>query len=390
MSSDGIERIAPARDYPVLYVDDEPENLLVFSAVLGDEFTILTAGSAEEALHLLAQRPVNVLVADQRMPHVSGIELCHLVWERLPHVRRMLLTAFSDHQTAIEAINRGGVHAYIEKPWDPLTIRRALWEAVNRVHLDRTVVDLRGALAERDVRLEHARARERLLHDVANATSRLTLSTRMFQKILDRFGNQLPPEVRDALTKEVAALSKATEHLLSLQSERARSPTANEFRVEALRLPELFRTVSALAAFPPDGSLALRMDAVPDVEVRADRLAVTRILVNLVQNARQAIEGSGRHEGEVRVEAHPGEGPVIEIDVADSGPGVAPELRERVFDEHFTTRGTSGGTGLGLATARDLARATGGALELPSEQPERGALFRLRLPAAEGGSPTLH
>jgi signal transduction histidine kinase len=133
------------------------------------------------------------------------------------------------------------------------------------------------------------------------------------------------------------------------------------------------------------------MDSRPDLEVKGDRLAVTRILVNLVQNARQAIEGAGTHEGEVHVAVHPGNAKEVAIDVADSGPGIAPELRERIFDEHFTTRRESGGTGLGLATARELARANGGLLELPRKQPARGALFRLRLPAVDGGgTQTLH
>ena len=380
--NDAIERIAPARQYPVLYVDDERENLLVFSAVFSDEFAVLTATSADEALQLLAREPVAVLLADQRMPHVSGIDLCHLVWERLPRVRRMLLTAYSDHQTAIEAINRGGVHAYLEKPWDPLALRRALWDAVNRVHLDRLVTELRGELAERDLRLEQARARERLLHDIANATTRLTLSTRSLKRIVDERGAELPRDVQADLAREIDALGRTAEHLVRLQQERTKSKPFGGLKRERLRLDELLRTVAALAAFPAGTKLELPTPAARAIELQADRLSVTRILVNLVQNARQSIEAAGpsEGEGEVRIDVRPGD-TWVEIDITDSGPGVPRALREKVFDEFFTTRKLRGGTGLGLATARELARANGGTLDLPEPQPSRGALFRLTLPA---------
>jgi signal transduction histidine kinase len=379
----GLERIAPARQYPVLYVDDEPDNLLVFKAVLSDEFHVLLAQSAAEALTLLEREPIAVLVVDQRMPHINGIELCRMVSERLPAVRRILLTAYSDHQTAIQAINRGGVHGYLEKPWDPPTMRRALWEAVNRVHLDRMVAELRAALADRDARLESARSLDLMLHDMGNAAQRLSLSTRVLRKLLETHAGAMPREVRVKLEREAGLLERAEEHLRRLQRERA-DTGAMAPKPEPLRVDELLSTVAALSAFPPGERMRLVAHSSPGLRARADRVAATRVLVNLVKNARQAIEEAGDAEGEVHISARAEAGQVV-IDVADSGPGIPPALRERIFDEYFTTRRASGGTGLGLAGARELARANGGALELPNPQPERGALFRLTLPA-EGAS----
>lgn len=376
---EGVERLAPAGQYPVLYVDDEPDNLLVFRAVFGNEFSVLTAQSADEALRVLAREPVAVLVADQRMPHVSGIELCHMVSERAPAVRRMLLTAYSDHQTALDAINRGGVHAYLEKPWDPAAVRRALWDAVNRIHLNRTVAELRDELTERDLRLEQARARERVLHDVANATTRLTLTTRGLRRVLEQHGDALPESVRSQLAHEADALARTTEHLVRLQGEARTARRFGELQPGAVHLDELLRTVAVLAAFPAT-ALELQVDCPPGAVVWADRLALTRILVNLIQNARQAVESAGA-SGIVRVDVRPDD-EMVEMEITDTGPGVPPHLRERIFDEFFSTRKDAGGSGLGLATARELARACGGTLELSEPQPSRGARFRLTLPVA--------
>jgi signal transduction histidine kinase len=377
---DGIERLAPATEYPILYVDDERDNLLVFKALLSDEFDVRVAQSASEALELISNEPIAVLVADQRMPHINGIELCHVVSERRPAVRRILLTAYSDHQTAINAINRGGVHGYLEKPWDPYLMRRTLWDAVNRVHLDREVGELRAALGASEARAERARMLERLLHDMANATMRLSLTQRVLRRILES-GTPLPDDVRHPLEREASLLERASEHLAQLQRERSTGSGTFTPRAENLRLDEVLRTVVALSAFPLGDRLRLVVDTSPGLTAFADRVAVARVLVNLVKNARESLERGGG-AGEVRISARP-EGGAVVLDVADSGAGVPPELRERIFEEFFTTRRESGGAGVGLSGARALAQATGGNLELPQPQPAKGALFRLTLPPAE-------
>jgi signal transduction histidine kinase len=385
--SDGIERLAPARQYPVLCVDDERDNLLVFKALLSDEFNVLLAQSAAEALDIISNQPVAVLVADQRMPHMNGIELCHIVSERRPTVRRILLTAYSDHQTAINAINRGGVHGYLEKPWDPLAMRRTLWDAVNRVHLDRVVTELRAALGASEARVERARTLERLLHDMANATVRLSMTHRVLRRILST-SQGVPEDVRQKLEREANLLERASDHLAQLQRERAAgSGAVGAPRAENLPLDEVLRTVVALSAFPLGDRLRLVIDVSPGLTAYADRVAVARVLVNLVKNARESLERGGG-VGEVRISARNEEGGVV-LDVVDSGTGVPPELRDRIFEEFFTTRRESGGAGVGLAGARALAQATGGNLEFPHPQPAKGALFRLTLPpgVAQPGAP---
>ena len=80
------------KNYSILYVDDEPSNLDVFVAQFGDEFEILTAASGLEAQAVLARQRISVLIADQRMPMITGIELCEQVRKDYPQVVRMLMT----------------------------------------------------------------------------------------------------------------------------------------------------------------------------------------------------------------------------------------------------------------------------------------------------------
>ena len=97
------------RQYPVLYVDDERANLLVFRHNFSDQFTVLTADNGKEALEILRRENVAVLLTDQRMPSMTGVELAEKVQAAHPEVVRMIVTAYADVHAAIEAINRGQV-----------------------------------------------------------------------------------------------------------------------------------------------------------------------------------------------------------------------------------------------------------------------------------------
>src|SRR5687768_11480088 len=101
------------RAFPVLYVDDERANLVALRYALGDRFTILTALSGEEGLELLRSRPdIAVLLADFKMPGMTGTELCEQAIAIRPDVIRMILTAYADLHAASEAINRGQVQKF--------------------------------------------------------------------------------------------------------------------------------------------------------------------------------------------------------------------------------------------------------------------------------------
>jgi response regulator RpfG family c-di-GMP phosphodiesterase len=102
----------------VLYVDDEPANLNAFKAAFRRDFNILLAKSAPEGLSLLDKNEVHVLLTDQKMPEMTGIQFLELVLEMYPLPVRILITGYSDMDAVIDAINRGQVYKYISKPWD--------------------------------------------------------------------------------------------------------------------------------------------------------------------------------------------------------------------------------------------------------------------------------
>src|SRR5919107_1491158 len=127
-------------DYKIMIVDDEPANLRLLERLFRQDYKVLTAGSGEEALALLAQHDTALLITDQRMPNMSGLELLKRTAALRPHMVRMILTGYTDVGTLVEAINSGLVYRYLTKPWSNEDLRvpvaRALehYESVRRRH----------------------------------------------------------------------------------------------------------------------------------------------------------------------------------------------------------------------------------------------------------------
>src|SRR5687768_2446694 len=116
--------------YKIMIVDDEPANLRLLERLFRRDYRVVSAGSGEEALRLLEQHDVALLITDQRMPGMTGIELIKQATEFRPHMVRIILTGYTDVTSLVEAINCGQVYKYVTKPWGNdelrLTVGRAL------------------------------------------------------------------------------------------------------------------------------------------------------------------------------------------------------------------------------------------------------------------------
>ncbi len=130
-------RLMDHREFPVLYVDDEPDNLRIFELTFRRDFKILTAASAEEGLEILNDNPIAVVLSDQRMPGMTGVEFLARVREIDPQTIRMLVTAYGDAETLGVAINDGSIYRYIAKPWSPDDLGMALRRGIEAYALDR-------------------------------------------------------------------------------------------------------------------------------------------------------------------------------------------------------------------------------------------------------------
>lgn len=116
-------------DIRVLYLDDEPNNLTAFKASFRRDFLVLTTESASEAREILAKQEIHIIISDQRMPEMTGIEFFESILNEYPGPIRMLLTGYADINAVIDAINKGQVFKYFSKPWDDNDLRENIIKA---------------------------------------------------------------------------------------------------------------------------------------------------------------------------------------------------------------------------------------------------------------------
>ena len=102
----------------VLYVDDEPHNLMSFKATFRQRYDITTAISAADAIDLLEKHEYHVIITDQRMPNMTGVEFLESILDRFPEPIRLLLTGYADLNAVIDAVNKGKIYHYLSKPWN--------------------------------------------------------------------------------------------------------------------------------------------------------------------------------------------------------------------------------------------------------------------------------
>lgn len=113
----------------VLYVDDEPNNLISFKAAFRRKFIVHTAQSADEGMEVLKNNPVSVVLTDQRMPGVNGVDFLQSVRQEYPETIRILITGYSDIQTVIDAVNQCSIYQYIQKPWNENQLNKVISNA---------------------------------------------------------------------------------------------------------------------------------------------------------------------------------------------------------------------------------------------------------------------
>jgi len=201
---------APNKKQHLLLIDDEPNNLTVLADFLGRHYTIHTADSGQEGLKVLQDIPIALIITDQRMPEMTGVEFLQKSSVTNPDTVRIILTGYSDMQDIVEAINTCGIYRYITKPWDEnellITVKRALelhdLEEQNRQlvqELSEKNESLEDVVSERTQSLIEANQRNLTLH----------------QDLLKRF---LAPKVADQFCN---ALKKAgSNENLSIQTKR--------------------------------------------------------------------------------------------------------------------------------------------------------------------------
>lgn len=388
----------------ILLVDDEQPVLNALKRVFRKEnYEILSTTAPKEALNILQEREVDVLISDQRMPEMSGVELLAQSRVFRPDTIRMMLTGNADLKSAEDAINKGEVWRFFLKPWNDEDLRTTVRQALQQGDLRREnrrllaitrqqnqALRRRGEILEQQVdeqsrQLEDAQAKllqsEKLAslgllaggiaHEINNPLGGILTMTQLILEDVPKTS----PMYADLKEIEGAALHSKSiiENLLQFARQ------GRETRMEVMRLKDVLEHVKGLMGH----SLKIRnVNLTFDIPanlppVWGDSNRLQQVFLNLIGNAGQAMPGSG--EISVCAGAAP-DNKEIWVKVIDNGVGIPPEVMPKIFDPFFTTKAEGEGTGLGLSITYGIVRDHCGSIEVESE-PGKGATFTVRLPA---------
>jgi signal transduction histidine kinase len=375
--------------HSLLIVDDEPDLIDSVKDLLRYDYRVLGATRAAEGLKIMEREPIQIVMSDQRMPEMTGVEFLRRLRDSYPDTVRLLFTAYADLKAVTDAINQGNVFRYITKPWEPHELQSVLKQAADYYELLAERRRLLNELREKNARLEEANVELRHANELKKA----------FIKVASH-------ELRTPLTivlglSELARRAPDVGHPLSHWLERIHmgSMRLNE-RIDLmikLLLAEQFEkplephpaslsnivraAASDIAVFVQQRQQVLEVDAPAEL---GD--VVFQLLVNAVKFTPDG--------GTIGVSARRLDDGGAEISVRDTGVGIDPASLARVFDPFFTrfdvSRHSSGvcefdrrGLGLGLSLVKAFVEMHGGRVRVESAVGQ-GSAFTIVLPAIPG------
>jgi signal transduction histidine kinase len=379
----------------LLVVDDEPDMVHSVKDLLRFEYRVLGATRAAEGLKIADEEPVQIVMSDQRMPEMTGVEFLRRLRERHPEIVRLLFTAYADIKAVIEAINQGSVYRYITKPWEPQELQAVLRQAAEHYDLLTERRRLLDELQQKNEQLECANAELRAANDlkkafikVASHELRTPLTIVMGLSDLARRTPKVEGPLHHWLERIYAGSLRLNERIdlmiKLLLADRFERPLARK----PVSLAELLRSAAAdVATFVEQRGQTLEVEAPDDlgtVAVEEDKLrdSVFQLLINAVKFTPDG--------GKVRLSARRLAEGGVEIRVADTGVGLDAASLPRVFDPFFTrfdvSRHSSGiyefdrrGLGLGLTVVKAFVEMHGGRVKAESEV-GKGSTFTITLP----------
>jgi signal transduction histidine kinase len=379
----------------ILLVDDQPAKLLTYETILGElGENLIKVSSASEALQCLLDNEIAVVLVDVCMPDLDGYELAAMIRQHPRFQKTSIIFVSAVLMTDLDRL-RGyecGAVDYVPVPVVPAILRAKVsifaelfrkTRALERLNseLEARVAERTSALEATTEALQEANHRKdeflaMLAHELRNPLAPIRTAVQLLR--LKELAEPHRQRARDVIERQV-------EHLVNLIDDLLDVSRITRGMITLQLEPVLIGAIVARAVETARPAIdahrhVLEID-LPDelISVEGDKTRLVQVIANILHNAAKFMDPGGR----IRLSARR-EGQYVEIKIADTGIGIAPELAPRIFElftqVHSKAERAQGGLGIGLALVRRLTEMHGGNVSVHSDGPGRGAEFTVRLP----------
>ncbi|TDO24420.1 hybrid sensor histidine kinase/response regulator [Pedobacter duraquae] len=349
----------------VLYIDDEENNLNAFKASFRRQYEIYTATSAAEGLKILENIDVHVIIADQKMPEMTGVQFFKSITHTFPDPVRILLTGYTDIEALADAINHGDIYRYITKPWSDLELHNSIKNAYDAY---KSKIDLRNKIAELEkTNDELNRFIYSISHELrAPLVSVIGIVNLVKMEDLFESSGEYWSLIETCSNKLDYYIQKTLQYYKNNKNITEHSQV--DFRKLISELIDLYSYTDRETQFN------IKIDQ--EVDFMGDAFRIEVILGNLISNAikyQKTTEANKKVNIDIVVTTQH-----VEISINDNGMGILNEHLEKIFTQFFKSKNHHG-SGLGLFIVKEALNKINGKISVISDI-AIGTTFKIKIP----------
>jgi signal transduction histidine kinase len=360
--------------HSILCVDDEADNVDALERLFRRKYNVLKATSGAEALKILNDENVSLIVTDQRMPNMTGVEFLSASMKSHPDAIRILLTGFTDIDSVISAINSGQVYRYVTKPWDPVDLGNTVDKAIERFELS-------AALKEKNQALQLALKELKTLDEAkSNFMILINHELKTPLTVMISFLDLLKEtDLTDEQLKYASRITASADRLQSLIHDSLELVSAETgtlpVKLTGINLKKLIAELKKDYQ-PQLDAKNMNLDIMLAAEdVRADAKALRSVISRLLDNAIKF----GAEKSTIEFASHD-LGGNVQLVLVNEGKGLKAEVLAKIlrpFSLNEDIMHHSKGTGLGLSVVQAVLKRLGSQLEVESPKGKFSASFSL-------------
>jgi len=376
------------KKFSILYVDDEESNLRIFKNTFRKEYEIFTASSAKEGIKILEKEDIDVILSDQRMPEMTGVDFLKYALKVHPSLNRILITGYTDFKAIKSAINDAKIYQYVQKPWREDDLNTTIQEALKIYSLEKENRLLIENLKITNINLEEAKTKaeessrlksvflSNLSHEIRTPLNGVIGFSEFLKN--DGLTKNKRESFIDIIIRSGKQLLKIIEDIVEISKFETKQVKIREAKININYFFQDLFEICKTSVKDKDLTVSLKNEIDENESIIiVDDAKLQKVVSNLVDNAIR-YTNEGFIEMSCKIEDN-----VLIVNIKDTGIGIEPDMHEKIFERFRQEDNSNGelfeGLGLGLSIVKENVEILGGKIKLDSEK-GKGSTFSFEIP----------